>query len=56
MVNFTHARPALAPNEFCRFESRTNSASGGYASFDAKLWDAEGHLLAESRQLAVESA
>jgi acyl-CoA thioesterase len=56
MVNFTHARPALAPNEFCRYESRTNSASGGYASFDAKLWDAEGHLLAESRQLAVESA
>jgi len=54
MVSFTHARQALAPNEFCRYESQTNSASGGYASFDAKLWDADGRLLAESRQLAVE--
>jgi acyl-CoA thioesterase len=54
MVSFTHARQALAPNEFCRYESQTNSASGGYASFDAKLWDIDGRLLAESRQLAVE--
>ena len=54
MVNFTHARPALAPNEFCRYEAQTSTASGGYASCDAKLWDADGHLLADSRQLVVE--
>jgi acyl-CoA thioesterase len=54
MVTFTHARPALAPNEFCRYEAQTTSASGGYASFDARLWDAHGVLLAESRQLVVE--
>lgn len=54
MVTFTHVRPALALNEFCRYESTTTSANSGFACVDTKLWDDEGHLLADSRQLVVE--
>jgi acyl-CoA thioesterase len=54
MVNFTHVRPALAQNEFCRYESSTISANGGYAGVDTKLWDNDGKLLADSRQLVAE--
>jgi acyl-CoA thioesterase len=54
MVNFTHARPAMALTELCRYEATTTSASGGYATVDTKLWDAGGRLLADSRQLVVE--
>jgi acyl-CoA hydrolase len=46
--------PPLPPTAFCRYESHTNSAHAGYASFDAKLWDDTGRLLADSRQLVVE--
>lgn len=54
MVSFTHVRPALALNEFCRYESLTTSANSGYAGVDTKLWDSDGRLLADSRQLVVE--
>jgi len=54
MVSFTHARPAIAINKFCRYESVTTSALDGYAGIDTKLWDDEGRLLADSRQLVLE--
>jgi acyl-CoA thioesterase len=54
MVNFSNARPAIALNEFCRYESITISANGGYAGVDTKLWDNDGRLLADSRQLVAE--
>jgi acyl-CoA thioesterase len=54
MVNFSHVRPAIALNEFCRYESLTISANGGYAGVDTKLWDNDGRLLADSRQLVAE--
>jgi acyl-CoA thioesterase len=54
MVNFSQLRSAIAQNEFCRYESVTSSANGGYASVDTKLWDNEGRLLADSRQLVAE--
>lgn len=54
MVRFTHARPAIASNKFCRYESVTSSANGGHAGVDTKLWDNEGRLLADSHQLVVE--
>jgi acyl-CoA thioesterase len=54
MVNFTHLRPAIALNEFCRYESVTTSASSGYAGVDTRLWDHDGRLLADSRQLVAE--
>lgn len=54
MVNFPHFRPSIALNEFCRYESVTVSANGGYAGVDTKLWDNDGHLLADSRQLVAE--
>lgn len=54
MVNFPHHRPSIALNEFCRFESVTISANGGYAGVDTKLWDNAGRLLADSRQLVAE--
>lgn len=54
MVSFTHARPAIAINKFFRYESVTTSALDGYAGIDTKLWDDEGLLLADSRQLVLE--
>jgi acyl-CoA thioesterase len=54
MVNFTHAQSKNTVEDFCRLEADTLSAGAGYASVDAKLWDAEGKLLAVSRQLVVE--
>lgn len=54
MVTFTHVRPAIALTEFCRYESVTSSANSGYAGVDTKLWDHDGRLLADSRQLVAE--
>jgi acyl-CoA thioesterase len=54
MVNFAHVRPAVALSEFCRYESVTISANGGYAGVDTRLWDNDGRLLADSRQLVAE--
>lgn len=54
MVSFPHLRPAVALTEFCRYESLTSSANGGYAGIDTKLWDHDGRLLADSHQLVAE--
>jgi acyl-CoA thioesterase len=54
MVRFTHLRPAVASNEFCRYESITSSANAGYAGIDTKLWDHDGRLLADSHQVVAE--
>ncbi|MET0386128.1 MAG: thioesterase family protein [Polyangiales bacterium] len=51
MVNFARRPEPLATDAYYRYESRTNSATDGYASMDATLWDADGRLLADSRQL-----
>lgn len=54
MVNFTHARSTQTIDDFCRLEADTQSVGEGYGSVDAKLWDAQGKLLALSQQLVVE--
>lgn len=41
-------------NPFYRYEAEGVAADGGYASVDARLWAADGRLLAASRQLIAE--
>jgi acyl-CoA thioesterase len=54
MVNFTHAQTSQRVADFCRLEADTQSVGEGYGSVEARLWDAQGRLLALSQQLVVE--
>ncbi len=53
-VHFTADPCCLGPGAWFRYEARTTHADEGYEDFDASLWDAEGRLVARSRQQVVE--
>ena len=50
-VHFRHAPPMVPDWAFVRF--RTTVVAGGYLEEDGEVWSSDGHLLAQSRQLAV---
>jgi acyl-CoA thioesterase len=56
MVNVVGTLPeAGVPGDaWWRYEARTVADADGYSDFTARLWDAEGHLVATSRQLFAE--
>jgi acyl-CoA thioesterase len=56
MVDLVGDTPAHGSesDDFFRYESHAVAASGGYASCEARLWNARGELMAASRQLVVE--
>ena len=56
LINFFAELPpeGLSPDAWWMYEGRCDASKGGYADTDSFFWDAEGRLIARSRQLAVE--
>ena len=50
-ADFPQGRLVLPPSSFVRFTSHTTTADEGYVTVDVKLWDLEGRLVVNSRQL-----
>jgi acyl-CoA thioesterase len=44
----------LSPAAWWMYEGRSDASKGGYADTDSLFWDAQGRLIARSRQLVVE--
>ena len=49
-----HGLPSDDPDAWYRYHATTTRAEGGYADIDARLYSADGELLASSRQLVAE--
>lgn len=52
-VEFIHARPGLAPNDWVYYECDVVQAEAGYAHTQAKIYHPNGDLIALSRQLVT---
>jgi acyl-CoA thioesterase len=49
-VEFIHPHQKFAPQDWFAYQARTRQASDGYANTEANIWDAQGQLVAISRQ------
>lgn len=49
-LEFIHPHKPVAPTDFFAYQAETRQAAGGYAHTEANIWDADGELVAISRQ------
>lgn len=49
-LEFIHPHKLVSPTDFFAYQASTRQAAGGYAHTEANIWDAEGELVAISRQ------